>query len=116
MPASWQFPPGVNSGLWDYVRDADVARSYDGYLADSPLAQIDLAFCERHFARPGKLLDLGCGTGRMLLAFARRGWWSVGVDLSEEMLRVVGEKARRDNELAASSRVALLKANFVDLA
>ncbi len=43
--------------------------------------------------RPGRLLDLGCGTGRLLLAMAQRGWWTLGVDLSPEMLRVAADKA-----------------------
>jgi len=38
------------------------------------------------------VLDLGCGTGRLLLAYARRGYWTLGVDLSAAMLAVAAEK------------------------
>src|SRR5436190_23652657 len=109
-PVVWQLPAGVTRGLWDYVNDPDLARAYDTHLADSPLPAIDQRFCERHFTTPGRLLDLGCGTGRLLLPFASRGFWGLGVDLSAEMLRVAGDKAA-----AAGVAIARLQANLVEL-
>ena len=109
-PADWQLPPGVTRGLWDYLHDPAVARGYDDRLADCTLLQVDLRFAEQHFDRPGALLDLGCGTGRLLVLFARRGFWSLGVDLSEEMLAIAGAKAA-----AAGVTVHRLKANLVEL-
>ncbi len=109
-PPDWRLPPGVNRGLWDYLHDPAIARNYDARLADSPLLTVDLAFAERHFDRPGALLDLGCGTGRLLVPFARRGYWVLAVDLSEEMLAVAGARAA-----AAGVTVHRLKANVVDL-
>jgi SAM-dependent methyltransferase len=100
----------VTRGLWDYLHDPAVARGYDDRLADCSLLQVDLRFAERHFDRPGALLDLGCGTGRLLVPFARRGFWALGVDLSEEMLTVAGAKA-----VAAGVEVHRLKANLVEL-
>src|SRR3954451_20284028 len=109
-PADWQLPPGVNRGLWDYLHDPAIARDYDARLAGTPLLEADRRFVERHCPRPGRLLDLGCGTGRLLLPFARRGYWVLGVDLSGEMLKVAAEKAR-----AAGVAVNLLRANLVEL-
>jgi SAM-dependent methyltransferase len=109
-PPDWQLPPGVNRGLWDYLHDPAVARTYDDKLADCALLTIDQQFAERHFDRPGRLLDLGCGTGRLLLSFARRGYPVLGVDLSAEMLRVARAKADR-----AGLAVELLHANIVEL-
>src|SRR5262249_50603533 len=79
-------------------------------LADCPLLTVDREFAERHFDRPGRLIDLGCGTGRLLLPFARRGYWVLGVDLSAEMLKVVGEKAAAEGVV-----VHRLQANLVEL-
>jgi SAM-dependent methyltransferase len=109
-PADWQLPPGVNRGLWDYLHSPLVARTYDQELAGSAMFVADQRFAERYFDRPGRLIDLGCGTGRLLVPFARRGFWVLGVDLSEEMLRVATAKAR-----AAGVEVHLLKANLVEL-
>src|SRR5437667_320885 len=109
-PADWQLPPGVDRGLWDYLHDVGVARNYDGSLADSPLFHIDQTLAEKHFDRPGRLIDLGCGTGRLLIPFARRGFWVLGVDLSAPMLRQAGERAAREDVT-----VARVQANLVEL-
>jgi len=60
----------------------------------SPLAAADIAFCERVFPTPGKLVDLGCGTGRLCVHFAGKGYNCVGVDLSDEMLARARENAK----------------------
>jgi SAM-dependent methyltransferase len=109
-PADWQLPPGVTRGLWDYLHDRALARNYDAALAGSPLPAADVRFAEEHFLTPGRLIDLGCGTGRLLVPFARRGFWALGIDLSAEMLRVTGEKAS-----AAGVMVHRLQANIVEL-
>lgn len=36
---------------------------------------------------PGRLLDIGCGTGAQTVAFRDAGWHVTGVDASEDMLR-----------------------------
>ncbi len=110
IPPDWQLPPGVDRDLWQYVHDPARARDYDAGLAGSALFAADQRFAERHFPRPGRLIDLGCGTGRLLLAFAARGYPVVGVDLSEEMLRVCAEKAAR-----AGVAVDLVRANLPQL-
>jgi SAM-dependent methyltransferase len=104
----WQLPPGVDRGLWDYLHSDEMVRGYDEQMAASPLAAADITFCERAFPVPGRLLDLGCGTGRLCLHFARKGYDCVGVDLSEEMLA----RARAN---ADDLPVQFLKANLVDL-
>src|SRR5262249_51822951 len=109
-PPDWQLPAGVNRGLWDYLHDPGVARGYDERLAGTPLLEADLDFVERHCGRPGRLLDLGCGTGRLLLRMARAGHWVLGVDLSREMLAVAREKAARER-----AEVHLLRANLPEL-
>jgi len=109
-PADWQLPPGVNRGLWDYLHDPGIARGYDASLAGTPLFAIDQGFIEQHCPQPGRLLDLGCGTGRLLLTMAQRGWWTLGVDLAPEMLRVAGDKA-----MSAGVVIHRLWANIAEL-
>jgi SAM-dependent methyltransferase len=108
--ADWQLPAGVDRGLWDYLTDAGVARGYDAALAGSSLFQIDLPFVGRHCPVNGRLIDLGCGTGRLLMSLARRGTRVLGVDLSAEMLAVAREKARQ-----SGVSVDLLRANVTEL-
>lgn len=95
---------------WDYAHSEPIARGYDAHLAGSLLFTADLEFARRHFANPGRLIDLGCGTGRLAIEFASRGFSVAGVNLSEPMLRVAAEKAA-----AAGVSVQLLRANLVEL-
>lgn len=111
MTPDWQLPPGVDRGLWDYLHSDEMVRGYDDQMAASPLAAADLRFCEAAFDRPGRLVDLGCGTARLCVHFARRGFDCVGVDLSPEMLA----KAR-ENAAVVGVGVAFVAANLVDLA
>jgi ubiquinone/menaquinone biosynthesis C-methylase UbiE len=106
----WKLPAGTSRGILAYTSDVELARNYDARLAGTPLLQYDLRFAERFLTPPGKLIDLGCGTGRLLLPFAQLGYSVVGVDLSEEMLRVAAEKFR-----AAGLAVPLIRANLVEL-
>lgn len=109
-PAGWQLPPGVNRGLWDYLHDPGVARGYDAGLEGSPLFRADRAFLLRHCPGPGRLIDLGCGTGRLAVPLAQAGWRVLGVDLSAEMLAVAREKAA-----AAGVAVEWMRANLAEL-
>lgn len=95
--SEWQFPAGTSRGLWDYVEADHIADDYDEYFAYNQLFKYDLEVLEQHFTRPGRLVDLGCGTGRLLVPFAERGFSTLAVDLSLPMLRVVGNKARAGN-------------------
>src|SRR5438128_624013 len=114
MIPEWQLPPGVDRGLWDYLHAAEMVAGYDEQTRVSPLAAADVAFCEKCFPKPGRLVDLGCGTGRLCLHFAAKGYDCVGVDLSEEMLA----KARANVQTAGinpAARVSYLKGNLVEL-
>src|SRR5688500_7239858 len=72
-----------------------VARYYD-LEHDAPAADVALY---RELARRGggPILELGCGTGRVLAALAQAGHCVVGVDCSAPML------ARAEARLQASS-------------
>ena len=82
---------------WD-----DYARFYDWENART-MGRKDVRFWQ-DFARRerGPVLELGCGTGRILIPVARTGVRVVGVDRLEPMLACAGHRARR---LALSTRV-----------
>lgn len=58
------------------------------------------------------VLELGCGTGRVLCALAEAGFGVVGVDCSEAMLEVCRERV---GEVGASERVTLVRGDMRDL-
>jgi SAM-dependent methyltransferase len=110
MPADWQLPPGVSRAMWDYVHDPAIAQSYDRELADTPLLALDVQYVLHQCHPPGTLIDLGCGTGRLAIDLAQRGYHPVAVDLSPEMLRVLGEKAA-----SFGLSIPCVQANLVEL-
>jgi SAM-dependent methyltransferase len=101
--------------MWDYAHSALIADEYDEYFAHNRLFQFDeqvvLREVERRaIPREGRVADLGCGTGRTLIALARRGYRGLAIDLSDAMLAVVRQKA-----LALQVKVECVRANLVDL-
>lgn len=107
---SWQLPPGVARGSWDYVESPRIAADYDEYFVGTPLFDFDEAVLAEHIQPPARVADLGCGTGRALLPLVRRGCRGLAVDLSDSMLRIVQEKAELEG-----LPVACLLANLVEL-
>jgi SAM-dependent methyltransferase len=50
------------------------------------------AFLRRYVPGPGRLLDIGCGTGRLLHLAQRAGWQVKGLELSPQMAGYVRER------------------------
>ena len=46
----------------------------------------------------GAILELGCGTGRLLRPLAQAGYTAVGIDLSEQMLAIAKELISQDSD------------------
>ena len=61
------------------------------------------AVWEKYGIAPKTILDLGCGTGSILLPLAQKGFDVIGVDLSSEMLTEADHKAM---EAGVSVRLA----------
>lgn len=83
---------------------------YDLYYADKDYAaEVDfvLELASRFGNSPKDVLDMGCGTGRHLAEFVKRGLKSHGFDLSERML----EHAKRR---LSGSDVNLWQGNLTD--
>ena len=59
----------------------------------------------------GPVLEIGCGTGRILIPTARAGVEVVGLDLSPHMLQVCRERVQRESE-DVQSRIQLVQADM----
>ncbi|MBD3210782.1 methyltransferase domain-containing protein [Candidatus Micrarchaeota archaeon] len=70
----------------------EMARRYDLIYGD--LADLEYYMNEARNAR-GKVLEVGCGTGRILLHLLEEGIDAQGLDSSPEMLAVLKEKAEK---------------------
>lgn len=75
-----------------------LAPAYDEFNADNSyeqwLGEVLLPEMEKVGLRRGggRVLDIGCGTGRAFPPFLKRGWSISGCDVSQEMVNLAGEK------------------------
>jgi 2-polyprenyl-3-methyl-5-hydroxy-6-metoxy-1,4-benzoquinol methylase len=91
--------PASDHYSYRHYADPDTARSFDdrrfggpiGELVASAQARVLANFTGRIKGR--RILDVGTGTGRAALLFARGGAQVTGVDASDEMLKVACERA-----------------------
>ena len=60
----------------------------------------------------GPLLELGCGSGRLLIPLAQEGYTITGADTSEKMLALARERSEQAN---LSSRVTLVQQDITTL-
>ncbi|MCX6373095.1 MAG: class I SAM-dependent methyltransferase [Actinobacteria bacterium] len=76
------------------LESAELAAIYDAIYADRD----DAGFWQAMAAATGDgpILELGCGTGRVLLPLARAGHEITGLDLSAEMLERCGAKLQSE--------------------
>lgn len=79
----------------EYIASPEIALLYDRHYENTPLLGFDTHFIKEVIPPAGRLLDVGCGTGRHILELAPWGLDCVGVDLSEHMLEIAREKCSR---------------------
>jgi SAM-dependent methyltransferase len=89
----------------DAYRTAELAEIYDAVYESVDDAGFWQAMAER--SSGGPLLDLACGTGRVLLPLARAGYEIWGVDLSPHMLERCRTKLDAESP-ATRERVSLV--------
>lgn len=93
-PALPQSTHDMHPTVREYVRSREIAEGYDHCFAETPLFQYDCRFLEEYLPPAGRVLDLGCGTGRHLTFLQSLGYTTIGIDLNPHMLRCARENAR----------------------
>lgn len=89
---------------------ASIAALYDLVPAYRDRGDVDFFVGAARDAR-GAALELGCGTGRVLIPIARAGIDVTGLDLSDAMLDVCRARLR-DEPAAVQSRASLVRADM----
>lgn len=83
----------------DFVRDQyalpEVLETYDQLTANG-MWESEATLIETYFTKGAHVLDVGCGTGRMAIALAQRGFKVTAIDFVPEMI----EHAKAMAELA----------------
>lgn len=87
--------------------DARLARLYDAFPFDDDLP-LYLGLAE---AEGGNVLEVGCGSGRVLVPLARAGFTVAGVDISPPMLDLAREKLATLGN-GVDERVSLVQADM----
>jgi SAM-dependent methyltransferase len=115
MTAEPEQPPGgVTQNRWLAETGGDRGRSYDERFTELAASGADVhgeADLCASLVQPGsRVLDAGCGTGRVATELARRSYDVVGVDLDPSMLGVARSQAPRLRWLQAD--LAMLDAEI----
>jgi len=93
--------------LYEYVNSPEIARGYDNYHRGNRLFELDRRFLEEVLPPRGHILDIGCGTGRILVYLKEKGYTVAGIDLSRHMLNAAREKLGDETALVRADMAAL---------
>lgn len=108
----WQELTGGTSG-------AEYAARFDALRHSGKDVHGEAAFCAALVPEGARILDAGCGTGRVMIRLAQLGYDCVGIDLDASMLDVARERAPHlpffQVDLAAFDPAALGTAPDFDL-
>jgi len=80
---------------WEEFFDGHASAYMKNSFTKNTLQEVDFIIEELKLPQSSSILDIGCGTGRHSVEFARRGYSVTGVDISSGML-AEAEKAARE--------------------
>jgi len=94
---------GEDSVLAAYEAFAPIYNEFN-HLNDYEMwvGRVLLPELEKHGLRHGRVLDVGCGTGRAFAPLLKRGWQIQGCDLSPAMLEIAGQEGGDQVDLAVA--------------
>lgn len=74
----------------------ELVKYYDAIYGDAWENDIEFYYQEAKQAN-GKILEIGCGTGRILLPLVKKNIDIIGLDISKEMINVLEKNAKKEN-------------------
>ena len=102
----------MDQDLGGYQSNPFVARIYDQVIPYRDRPDVEF-FVEAAAKSGGPVLEVGCGTGRVLIPTARAGISITGLDLSDHMLDVCREALIEEPELV-QNQVKLVQGDMRD--
>lgn len=78
---------------WEQFFDWHAKRYDENPFTFNTLDEVNFLLALFPLPMGAKILDIGCGTGRHAIEFARRGFEVTGVDISSNMLEIARSKA-----------------------
>lgn len=111
-------------GLFNELRKLNMPNSvdskfYEGFYADlfdsySQLINYDIPIIlEQAAGIKGPILDLGCGSGRILMNIAKAGYKVTGIELSKDMLRI-SEQRKTNLSKEIEDRISLVHGDITN--
>ncbi|MFX1369887.1 MAG: class I SAM-dependent methyltransferase [Promethearchaeota archaeon] len=73
---------------------------YDRWISLLTLAQdrvLRAYIVENYLPNRGRILDVGCGTGKLLVEAGRRGFRGIGIDANKDMLAIADARSKKHN-------------------
>ncbi len=88
VPDNWYetFFSGINCEMWEKAIPKDWTEKEASFLMDV-----------MNIKRGASILDIPCGTGRLAVSLARKGFNVTGVDISEEFIKGLNQRVKEDN-------------------
>lgn len=84
----------AEKNTWEAFFDAHAPVYEDNAFTKNTVLEVDFLLEEFALQPGGRILDVGCGTGRHAIELAKRGYAVTGIDLSAEMLARAADAAK----------------------
>ena len=81
---------------WEHFFDEHAPHYLQNRFTSNTVAEVEFILEELNLPSKSLILDVGCGTGRHSIEFAKRGYKVTSVDISAEMLAIAQKKAREE--------------------
>src|SRR5436190_24040656 len=101
VPDNWYetFFSGINSEMWEKAVSTEWTESEVSFLVDV-----------MNIGNGANILDIPCGSGRIAMSLAKKGFIVTGVDISEEFIKGLNQKVKE-----AHLSIRVIQGNILSL-